>query len=49
MGCETVCRTRNYGKGLFCRVCGMDVELDFIIKKGNVYCCKECEKNGRKQ
>jgi len=44
------CKIKNatYGSELFCKICGMDIGLDFVLKsskhKTGLYCCDNCAK-----
>jgi hypothetical protein len=44
IGCKI--RKANFGSEFFCRICGMDIGLEFILKskkgKTEIYCCENC-------
>jgi hypothetical protein len=42
MKCEDKFKDVTYGKGEFCKSCGMDLGLNPIKSRDNFYCCEEC-------
>ncbi|MBR9691588.1 hypothetical protein GOV06_02280 [Candidatus Woesearchaeota archaeon] len=34
----------TYGSELFCRTCGMDIGLNSIKRRDEIYCCEDCTK-----
>ena len=42
MECESKFKDVTYGKGKFCKSCGMDIGLNPIKQNNKFYCCKEC-------
>jgi len=50
MNCDAHIEYASYGSQLFCKTCGMDIELGAVKvhHKGGVflYCCEDCAKSG---
>ena len=51
MRCNLSIEDATYGSKLFCKTCGMDINLNPIVLNNRryikLYCCKECAKNER--
>jgi len=46
MNCECDFETANFNSDIYCKICGMDVDLNPIRKKDKgkviLYCCEGC-------